>query len=108
MAARDYFSHDSLSGASAFDRVKRTRYTRGRTGWLIGENIAWASGSEAAPRSIMGLWMDSPGHRANILRRDYREIGIGVAFGTPDREVASGATYTTDFGSRGRRARARR
>ena len=45
----------------------------------------------------MKAWMDSPGHRANVVKRAYREIGIGVVTGVPsDRDA--GATYTADFG----------
>ena len=41
--------------------------------------------------------MDSPGHRANIVKRAYREIGIGVVIGAPS-DRGAGATYTADFG----------
>ena len=46
--------------------------------------------------------MESPGHRANILRAEFREIGIGIAHGVPPTLLPGerGATYTTDFGSR--------
>ena len=46
--------------------------------------------------------MNSSGHRANILQRSFREIGIGIETGLPVRLSAaqSGATYTTDFGYR--------
>jgi uncharacterized protein YkwD len=46
--------------------------------------------------------MRSPGHRANILKRSFRQIGIGIETGLPVRVSASqsGATYTTDFGYR--------
>ena len=48
--------------------------------------------------------MNSPGHRANILQRRFREIGIGVVFGTPYRSQLgrrqAAATYTTTFGAR--------
>ena len=42
--------------------------------------------------------MNSPGHRANILSRSFRHIGIGIASGTP--VGTGGGTYTTDFGRR--------
>jgi uncharacterized protein YkwD len=42
--------------------------------------------------------MHSPGHRSNMLRPSFRDIGIGIAMGTPF--GGSGATYTTDFGVR--------
>jgi uncharacterized protein YkwD len=45
--------------------------------------------------------MRSPGHKANILRRQFREIGIGIALGAPeDVDGQPGATYTADFGVR--------
>ncbi|WP_345752975.1 CAP domain-containing protein [Microbacterium rhizophilus] len=47
-------------------------------GWMgIGENIAYGHADGAA---VMVGWMDSPGHRANILRREFDRIGVGVAF----------------------------
>jgi uncharacterized protein YkwD len=99
MAARHFFSHDSLSGGSFVDRIRRTGYLRGARSWNVGENIAWGSGSLGTPRSIGRAWMNSPGHRANILSRSFRAIGIGISAGTPS--GGGGATYTTDFGRRG-------
>ena len=42
--------------------------------------------------------MDSPGHRANVLKRAFREIGIGVVARRPGSDRGAGATYTADFG----------
>ena len=45
--------------------------------------------------------MNSAAHRANILRRSFKEIGIGIALGNPSADPAdTGATYTADFGVR--------
>ena len=99
MAARHFFSHDSLGGGSFIDRIRRTGYLRGARSWNVGENIAWGSGSLGTPRSIGRAWMNSPGHRANILSGSFRAIGIGISAGTPS--GGGGATYTTDFGRRG-------
>jgi uncharacterized protein YkwD len=99
MAARRYFSHDTKGGGSFADRIARTGYSSGNPS--LGENIAWGSGNLGSPRAIVRSWMNSPGHRANILNRRFREIGIGVAIG--DVGVGQrGATYATDFGSGGR------
>jgi uncharacterized protein YkwD len=47
------------------------------------------------------MWMHSPGHRANILSRTFKEIGIGIARGAPESgQGGDAATYTTDFGFR--------
>ena len=101
MVSAKFFAHDSPGGASVMDRVKRRGY-RSDSGLLVGENVAWGSGSYATPAEIMDGWMNSPGHRANILHPAFREIGVGVALGAP-RSVGDmpAATYTTDFGKRG-------
>ena len=44
--------------------------------------------------------MESAGHRENILRPSFREIGIGIELGVPAGGGGSGATYTADFGAR--------
>jgi len=99
MARRRFFSHNSPSGASFVDRIRRTGYLRNVRSWAAGENIAYGTGRRSSPASIARAWMNSPPHRANILSRSFRAIGIGVARGTPVSGI--GGTYTTDFGRRG-------
>ena len=97
MVSRGFFEHTTPDGESMVERIMATRYASPRVGWALGENLAWGTGTLATPRAIMKAWMDSPGHRANVLKRAYREIGLGVVTGVPtDRD--SGATYTADFG----------
>ena len=75
-------------------------YVPPHASWSLGENIAWGGAALAEPAAIVRMWMHSPPHRANILSRRFREIGIGVAVGVPLRGARyRGATYTTDFGS---------
>ena len=100
MVARAYFRHDSLSGASFTDRVRRTGYFRGARRWVAGENLAWGSGSYSAPAAIVRAWMNSPGHRRNLLSARFSEVGVGVIPGVPRRGRSGGATITTDFGRR--------
>jgi uncharacterized protein YkwD len=102
MVARTYFEHTAPGGATMVDRVKQSGYLRATSRWLVGENLAWGSGSLATPAQIVRMWMHSPEHRANILRRDYRQIGIGISLAAPVSGVSAGpaATYTTDFGAR--------
>jgi uncharacterized protein YkwD len=102
MVSERFFDHTSPSGATMVDRIRRTGYTKRARSWALGENIAWGSGSLATAAQIHRSWMHSPGHRANILQRSFREIGIGIETGLPVRLSAaqSGATYTTDFGFR--------
>jgi uncharacterized protein YkwD len=100
MLAKSFFAHVTPDGVDVVTRLTDAGYlTDDLDGWAAGENLAWAQGVLATPRAIVKAWMESPGHRENILSREYAEIGIGVALGTP---IAgpSGATYTTDFGQR--------
>jgi uncharacterized protein YkwD len=99
MVANRFFEHTTPSGATFVDRIMRARYVRGNEGWSLGENLAWGTGSYGTPQGVMDAWMDSPGHRRNVLRRSYREVGIGIVTGVPNGSTA-GATYTLDFGVR--------
>jgi len=97
MVSRHYFAHQSKSGATFVKRIKRTGWHRERRSWTVGENIGYGTGELATPRSMVRGWMRSSGHRKNILARQFRVVGIGVALGSPD--GGKGATYATDFGS---------
>ncbi len=98
MVAHDYFSHDTPSGTTPAQRMQRNGAPCSQ-GCALGENIAWASGSLSTPTAIVQAWMNSPGHRANILESLFRYEGLGVAEGSP-RMLAngqSGTTVTQDF-----------
>ena len=98
MTRRRFFSHTSRGGASFVDRIRASGYLAGARSWTVGENIAYGASGRSSARAIGRAWMNSPGHRANILSSSFRDIGIGIASGTP--VGADGATYTTDFGRR--------
>jgi uncharacterized protein YkwD len=83
MVARGFFSHRSPSGRSPQDRAEASGYARGGGRWIFGENLGWGYGSQTTPLSIVEGWMNSPPHRQNLLRGRFRDIGIGVAMGTP-------------------------
>jgi uncharacterized protein YkwD len=102
MVAQGFFDHVSPAGSTLAQRIKRTKYLRGVRAWSVGENLAWGAGSAAAPAQIVTAWMHSAGHRANILRGSFREIGIGIAAGAPRPGGGSGGTYATEFGGRKR------
>jgi uncharacterized protein YkwD len=102
MARRNYFSHDTLGGGSFVERIRAEGYLQGARRWVVGENLAWGSRGYSRPRVIMRMWMNSPGHRANILNATFREIGIGVAYDAPVVDGGKPAgTYATEFGARG-------
>jgi hypothetical protein len=101
MVARQYFDHLAQDGRDMVARLRATGYVPSNDVWLVGENLAWGTGTLATPRNIVIAWMNSPGHRANILRPQFREIGFGVVPGNPSRPDGAGATYTTNFGAIG-------
>ena len=98
MVAENFFAHVSPDGGSLVDRLTAARYIAPDGDWTVGENIAWGEGELGTPRNIVVAWMNSPGHRHNILTGEFTEIGIGIALGTPG-NPSWGATYTTDFGA---------
>ena len=93
------FSHQ-CGGESALDgRLKSVGYlSGGLSRWAYGENIAWGHQNQGTPDSIVEAWMNSSGHRANILSPTFKDIGVGFSSGTPSGNSASGGIYTTDFG----------
>ncbi|MER5947866.1 CAP domain-containing protein [Streptomyces sp. NPDC001904] len=84
MAARNFFDHTDPDGATPWDRAKKAGITN-----LGGENIARG---QANAQSVMDAWMNSEGHKANILNCDFKTLGVGVHFGS------GGPWWTQDFG----------
>ncbi len=85
MAKNNYFDHNSQDGRSPFDRMSDAGYKFS----AAAENIAMG---QQTPAAVMDAWMNSPGHKANILNCDYTEMGLGYA-------VGNGSPYwTQDFG----------
>ncbi|MFI5844877.1 CAP domain-containing protein [Catenuloplanes sp. NPDC051500] len=72
MADQDYFDHKSLDGRSPWDRAGAAGYDN-----AIGENIAKG---QQTPEAVMESWMNSDGHRANILNCKAKETGVGLAY----------------------------
>ncbi|MBR8838528.1 MAG: hypothetical protein DSM106950_32135, partial [Stigonema ocellatum SAG 48.90 = DSM 106950] len=73
MALNHYFSHNSLDGSPASDRAKNEGYQYS----TFGENIA---AGQATPEDVVQAWLNSPGHRANILNPNYHDIGVGYYY----------------------------
>ena len=82
MQSNNYFSHTSPTFGSPFDRMKAL----GITYKSAGENIAQG---QRSPQEVVQAWMDSPGHRANILNGKFTHIGVGY--------VKSGNYWTQQF-----------
>lgn len=86
MAARNFFDHTNPDGAGPQQRIDAAGYAW--SGW--GENIARGQKDAAA---VMDSWMNSPGHRANILNCKFTELGVGIHLGS------GGPWWTQDFGT---------
>ncbi|MEV0378523.1 CAP domain-containing protein [Nonomuraea sp. NPDC050643] len=82
MAVNNYFAHDSRDGRSFDQRIKATGFAFR----LAGENIAKGQPTAAA---VVRAWLDSPGHRANIMNCSFTRIGVG--------HHTKGPTWTQDF-----------
>ena len=93
MVRRRFFSHFAPGRVDLKARLTRARYLPARS-WVVGENIAYRRGSVLA---VFRAWLDSPPHLANIVEGRFREIGIGIAPGTPGVLRRSGSTYTANF-----------
>lgn len=74
MRDKQYFSHNSPTYGSPFDMMK----SQGISYRTAGENIA---AGQSSPQQVVQAWMNSPGHRANILSNQYSQIGVGYASG---------------------------
>ena len=70
MAENNYFSHTNLAGESPFDRLKKGQISY-RT---AGENIA---AGQKTPEAVVNSWMNSEGHRKNILNASFNKMGLG-------------------------------
>jgi uncharacterized protein YkwD len=75
MFAKQYFAHVSPAGTGPSDLAKNAGYEF----IAVGENLAL--GNFDGDKALVQAWMDSPGHRANILRAQYEEIGVAVVQG---------------------------
>ncbi|WP_328285689.1 CAP domain-containing protein [Streptomyces sp. GQFP] len=84
MADHQNMSHTGSDGSSMSDRLSRVGYAFRSAG----ENVA---AGYTSPESVMDGWMNSAGHKANILNCGFKEIGIGLA--------QPGYYWTQDFGS---------
>lgn len=99
MVRRRYFSHVSPDGTDLVVRARRTGYVSRRAAWSLAENLGWGSGHLGTAAEMVKAWMDSPGHRENIMRPEMEHIGVGLSFGTP--HGGRGLTGTLLFGRRG-------
>lgn len=105
MGSRGYFDHNSADGTPFWRRIERFYAGRGFRSWEVGENIFWQSPTTIAAISVVRSWLASPGHRANMLGRQWRDVGVGAVSlpSAPGVYRGSPVTIVTmDFGIRKR------
>jgi uncharacterized protein YkwD len=96
MVIHHFSSHTGSDGSTISTRLKP--YYAGFSSYNIGENLYWGGGSFGTPRKAVAWWMNSSGHRANILSATFRDVGVAASRFTPS--GGAGGTYTADFGRR--------
>ncbi len=100
MVVHDFFSHSSPNGQNYGARIARCGYGRsGYAVWRVGEVLAWGKGVYGVPQLVLRRWMSSPVHRAVILDRRWREVGVGLVKGKFC-GLCGVYLYTVDFGRR--------
>ena len=102
MGRRGYFAHSSAGGTVFWKRIRRYYPADSASYWSVGENLVWRTPSLSSTKA-MSLWIGSPPHLANLLSKQWREIGIS-AVAVPRAPGVYGGTHaviiTTDFGVR--------
>jgi uncharacterized protein YkwD len=102
MAQKGYFSHDSANGGSFFKRIASFYSYRGYSTWSAGENLLWSS-PDISSAGALRMWLNSPEHRANLLNRNWREMGLSAVHALSAPGVYGGdevTIVTADFGVR--------
>jgi len=100
MLAKDCFSHRCPGEPGLGRRVKRTGYTKGYMSFRFAENL----GYDNTPREMIKRWLRSRFNRHNLLKRRFRDVGVGVGWGTPKASLPDRKfeTYTVVFAWRKR------
>jgi uncharacterized protein YkwD len=102
MGADGYFAHESVDHSVFWKRVSRWYPSSGWAYWSVGENLLWAS-PDVSPSGAVTMWMNSPEHRANLLSKTWREIGLSAVHfdAAPGTYGGQPVTIlTADFGAR--------
>ena len=82
MAANSYFEHRNKQGENATQRGVKAGYRCVKaTSIGLGENISFTSSGYFTPKDTVQRWMNSPGHRVNMLDPLYDRVGVGIHYG---------------------------
>lgn len=98
-AARAHSNAMARSGSFTHGNWYRRLRRHGVRARTVGETIAWGVGTSGTAGAIVGMWLASPPHRATLLDRRFRRIGVGVAVGTMG-GLPGASIATADFAGR--------
>ena len=102
MLERDFYAHETPEGLTPADRISRA----GHFFATYGENnnrVSGAYGGEPDANDLLEAfesWMDSQGHRENLINSTFREVGFGVSTGSYTPEPGTTMMYVVNFGTR--------
>ena len=102
MATRGFFGHDSPSGETFAQRIRRFYPGDSRRSWTAGENL-FATTGQIDARAVVDAWLASPTHRNVLLKRGWREIGVAAIHVSSPAGVFGGAPtvlVAAEFGAR--------
>jgi len=102
MGTDGYFEHESFDSTPFWKRIEHWYPSKRWSSWSVGENLLYESPDLTASEGV-DMWMQSPAHRANLLSRSWREIGVSaIHFDSAPGTYEGGAVtiVTADFGFR--------
>jgi uncharacterized protein YkwD len=104
MVEKNYFSHTAADGDTLADRLDQANFIPSSDRWRAGENLAAGRGPAGSAEEIVSGWMNSRGHRINLLDPGFSMVGIGVSRGWPGPGTSDNdaLTITMDLGWRRR------
>lgn len=92
LLGKQELTHDSPGGKPFWTRIIAAGFKKNRP---MAENLASIEGCGKTANQVVQLWLDSPGHRANLLSKKYTLVGVGSV----GRGECGKSVYTTDFGA---------
>jgi uncharacterized protein YkwD len=92
LARTGKLDHDGADGKPFYVRLYKAGFSKRKA---VGENLGMSSGCETdLAQTMVDMWLDSPGHRANLLSKRFKVVGLAVVAASD----CSNTVYTTDFG----------
>lgn len=92
LARTGELDHDDADGKPFYIRLYRAGFSRSKA---VGENLGMSSGCATdLAKTMVQMWLDSPGHRANLLSQRFKVVGLAVVVASD----CSNTVYATDFG----------